>query len=58
MPAGGDDVAVDVGEPEVAALIAVGEPGMVYARARRRWPGGRDMDGIFCDVVAVFVGLA
>ncbi len=48
---------MDVGEPEVAALELIGQPGVIDAEAVEQ--GGLDvvdMNGVFDDVVAVVVG--
>ena len=54
---GFDEAAVDVGEPELAALVGVGEPFVIEAEAVEE--GGLeivDVDGILDDVEAEFVG--
>ena len=50
-------VPVDVGEPEVAARVAVGEPGVVEAhQVQDRGVEVVDVDGILGGAVAVVVG--
>ena len=54
-----DDVAVDVGQAEVAALEAVRQPLVVQAQAvEQRRVEVVDVNGVADDVVAVVVGVA
>ena len=50
---------MDVGQAEVAARVAVGEPGVVQPhQVQDRGVQVVDVDGVFGDLVAVFVGAA
>src|SRR5262245_38823899 len=54
-----DDIAVDVGEAEIASRVTIGEPLVVQAKQVEN--GGVEVVGmneVFGDVVAVVVGLA
>src|SRR4051794_20308323 len=54
-----DDLAVHVGEAEVAARVAVGEPGVVQAhQVEDRGVEVVDMHGVFGHAVAQLVGAA
>ena len=54
-----DDFAADVGEPEVAALVAVGELQVIEPKeVQQRGVEVVHMDGVFGNSPADFVGLA
>ena len=52
-----DDLAVDVGQPEVAAGVAIGQPGVIEAQqVEDRGVEVVDVDLVVDGVVAVIVG--
>ena len=54
-----DDLSLHVGQPEVAALEPVGQPGVVDAeQVQDRRVQVVDVDGVLDDVVGEVVGLA